>query len=90
MEGDPLFYTPQVPLWNGPLAGQFHRMLGLGKTQTVSRVTDHSRIYSAETDWLYFLGSIASAMDLFSGTKGFVLAASPCSLMSDFPEHLAC
>lgn len=84
--GDPLFYTPQVSLWKGALAGQFHRMLGLCKTQTVSRATDRSRIYSPETDQLNFLGSVASAVGLFGGTKSFVIAASPCSLTSDFPE----
>lgn len=88
--GDPLFYTPQVSLWKGALAGQFHRMLGLCKTQTVSRATDRSRIYSPETDQLNFLGSVASAVGLFGGTKSFVFAASPCSLTSDFPEHPAC
>lgn len=81
--GDPLFYTPQVSLWKGALAGQFHQNAWIVQNaQTSSQATDRSRIYSTETDRLYFLGSVANALGLFGRTKGFVLAA--------FPEHLAC
>lgn len=75
----PVLYS----LWKGALAGQFHQNAWIVQNaQTSSQATDRSRIYSTETDRLYFLGSVANALGLFGRTKGFVLAA--------FPEHLAC